>query len=72
MTLKEYLDKRPIINRAELARLMWPEKKGASVRLSHKLNETLTKLGSKHRITKDDQERAKEILQQLGHDASEL
>lgn len=71
MTLKEYLDKNPIINKAELARLMWPDVKSASSRLNNKLKEVMSG-NSIQRITEKDQASAKVILQQLGHDASEL
>lgn len=71
MTLKEYLEKHPIINKAELARLMWPNVKGSAVRLNNKLKEVVSG-NSIQRITERDQAIAKQILKKLGHDAEEL
>lgn len=66
MDLKQFLDNNPLINQAELARLMWPENlKTARSRLSNKLNNA--KAGSgKQRITDDDLKLAREALIKLG------
>lgn len=66
MDLKQFLDTNPLINQAELARMMWPDKqKTAKTRLSNKLNEVKMK-NSKQRITDDDLELAKTALRNLG------
>jgi len=66
MDLKQFLDANPLINQAELARLMWPDNlKTARSRLSNKLNNA--KAGSgKQRITDDDLKLAKDALVKLG------
>lgn len=66
MDLKQFLDANPLVNQAELARLMWPDnQKTARSRLSNKLNEV--KMGnSKQRITEADLTLAKDALVKLG------
>ena len=48
MTIKEILST-GLINKAELARKLWPTKKGTSSRLEHKIAET-----NKQRLTEKD------------------
>ena len=50
----------PIINKAALARTMWPEVKDAKVRLAHKIAGT-----SKQRITEKDEQAIIQIIQDL-------
>ncbi|MDE5516405.1 hypothetical protein KRE49_11710 [Elizabethkingia meningoseptica] len=61
MTVKELLEKHPLLTHAELARLMYPENKYARSRLSNKLNEKTAGSGSQ-RITEKDIEIVKEVL----------
>lgn len=66
MDLKQFLEANPLINQAELARLMWPNNvKTAKTRLSNKLNEVKMK-NSKQRITPADLQLAKDALVKLG------
>ncbi|MGC4130486.1 MAG: hypothetical protein QM564_13260 [Bergeyella sp.] len=66
MTLKEFLEENPIINRAELARAMYPNNKSASTKLAHKLAENISGTG-KQRILESDEKIAKEELEKLLH-----
>ncbi|MDV3749687.1 hypothetical protein CMU21_17805 [Elizabethkingia anophelis] len=61
MTVKELLEKHPLLTHSELARLMYPENKYARSRLSNKLNEKTAGSGSQ-RITEKDIELIKVIL----------
>lgn len=64
MKLKEFLQQNPIIDKSNLARLMWPENKSANSKLHNKLNENTSGNG-KQRMTEKDNERAKEVLFKL-------
>ena len=64
MDLKKFLEDNPIINKAILARMMWPDNKSANTKLNNKLAENMVGTG-KQRITEKDYERAKEVLKQL-------
>lgn len=73
MTLKEFLEKNPIINPSALARLLWPHltAKEASKRMSAKKREA--KNGkSKQRIIEDETLRSIEILQKLSENIQEF
>lgn len=61
MTVKELLEKHPLLTHSELARLMYPENKYARSRLSNKLNEKIAGSGAQ-RITEKDIEIVKEVL----------
>lgn len=67
MDLKEFLLNNPLINQAELARTMWPDKKATNIKLANKL---ANRQGQ--RITPDDQKLAFDALQELGVNISEL
>lgn len=71
MTLKQYLDKNPLLTIAELARLMYPDVKTSRSRLTNKLNGN-----AGQRITTRDIELAKGVLtdhiNSLKSDLSEL
>jgi len=71
MRLKEFLDNNPIIDKAQLAKLMWPENKSARSKLSNKLNENIAGSG-KQRITDKDFEAAKSVLKKLADDILKL
>lgn len=64
MDLKTFLDENPIITKAELARLMWPDSKNARIKLGNKLAGTQNKSGVQ-RVTEDDEARAKEVLKEV-------
>lgn len=67
MDLKDFLDGEPMLNRAELARRLWPHIKNPKIKLHMKLSETATgSSGSKQRITEKDQREAKRIIGELG------
>lgn len=46
MTVKELLEKHPLLTIAELARLMYPENKSARSKLTNKLNENIVGSGN--------------------------
>lgn len=71
MDLKEFLDKHPIIDKAQLAKLMWPENKSARSKLTNKLNENVVGTG-KQRVTEKDFELAKEVLNKLSDEIKKL
>ena len=71
MTLKDFLAKHPIINKAELARQMWPGKVGSPSRLNLKLNRIKTPTGY-HRITEKDLQEVKQILMKVIEDIDKL
>jgi hypothetical protein len=64
MDLKQFLEDNPIITKAELARLMWPDSKNARIKLGNKLAGTQNKSGVQ-RVTEDDESRAKEVLKEV-------
>ncbi|HAE68384.1 MAG TPA: hypothetical protein DCG77_14525 [Sphingobacterium sp.] len=64
MDLKTFLDENPIITKAELARLMWPDSKNARIKLGNKLAGTQNKSGVQ-RVTEDDEAKAKEVLKEV-------
>lgn len=64
MDLKTFLDENPIITKAELARLMWPDNKNARIKLGNKLAGTQNKSGVQ-RVTEDDESIAKRELRCL-------
>lgn len=64
MDLKTFLDENPIITKAELARLIWPDNKNARIKLGNKLAGTQNKSGVQ-RVTEDDEARAKEVLREV-------
>ncbi|WP_051230792.1 hypothetical protein [Epilithonimonas caeni] len=66
MTLKEFLEHNPIINNAQLARLMYPNNKYPNTKLASKLAENLSGSG-KQRITEADEKLAKQELEKLVH-----
>lgn len=66
MTLKEFLEQNPIINNAQLAKLMYPINKSANTKLANKLAENLSGTG-KQRITDADEKLAKQELEKLVH-----
>ncbi|GEN66286.1 hypothetical protein [Chryseobacterium rhizosphaerae] len=67
MKLKEFLERNPTINTAQLARKMWPDNKSAPSKLTNKLNENIAG-DSKQRITEKDLENAKAVLKELADD----
>jgi len=67
MDLKQFLKDNPMINQAQLANAMWPDKKGSNIKLSHKLSNT-----QGQRITPKDEQLAIEALQQLGVNIASL
>jgi len=67
MDLKQFLIEHPLINQAELSRLMWPGKKASNIKLANKL---ANRQGQ--RITIEDEENAITILKALGVDTSKL
>lgn len=71
MTLKDFLEENPIVDKSQLAKLMWPENKSARSKLSNKLNENIVGTG-KQRITEKDFENAKAVLKQLAEDILKL
>lgn len=64
MDLKTFLEKNNIINKAELASLMWPENKNGRIKLHNKLNEIKAGSGTQ-RLTEKDLALAKEVLKKL-------
>ena len=58
MKLKEFLEQNPIINNAQLARLMYPYNKSANTKLANKLAENISGSG-RQRVTEADEEIAK-------------
>ena len=67
MDLKQFLKDNPLINHAELARLMWPGKAATNIRLANKL---ANKQGQ--RITPKDEEAAILALNKLGVNISQF
>lgn len=63
-SLKEFLDSEPMLDKAELARQMFPGRKQPRAILNNKLAEAPTNTGRK-RITEKDQENANEVLKVL-------
>jgi hypothetical protein len=61
MELKKFLEDNPIITKAELARLMWPDNKSPNIKLGNKLTGSSSPTG-KQRVTEKDEQRAKEVL----------
>lgn len=59
MTIKELLDT-GLVNKAELARRLWPNDKAAPIRLSQKLSET-----NGQRLLPDEEIRIGEILENI-------
>ncbi|MVW92430.1 hypothetical protein FCL53_10685 [Elizabethkingia meningoseptica] len=68
MTVKELLEKHPLLTSAELARLMYPENKSARSKLVNKLNENKVGTGIQ-RITDKDLEL---VIKILGKHADDL
>lgn len=66
MNLKEFLEINPIINKSQLAQLMWIDNKSAKSKLYNKLSEKTVGSG-KQRITENDEEVAKKELEKLAH-----
>lgn len=64
MKLKQFLEANPIIDKSQLAKLMWPENKSARSKLNNKLNENIAGNG-KQRITEKDTAQAKKVLKEL-------
>lgn len=63
MNLKEFLTENKIINRTELAEMMWPGNRSAKTKLSNKLNEAKRSEGAvPFKMMPDDEQRAKEVL----------
>ena len=58
MTIKELLDT-GLVNKAELARRLWPGDKAAPIRLSQKLSET-----NGQRLLHDEEIKIREILKE--------
>lgn len=71
MDLKKFLEDNPIIDKAQLSKLMWPENKSARSKLSNKLNENVAGSG-KQRITDKDYQNAKQVLQKLAEEIMKL
>lgn len=71
MKLQKFLEENPIINKAELARRMFPDRKYATGMFNNKLKENHAG-NSKQRITEQDFERAKEILNELSSNIDKL
>ncbi|MBB4807438.1 hypothetical protein HNP38_002744 [Chryseobacterium defluvii] len=67
MKLKEFLERNPIINSAQLAKEMWSDNKSAPSKLTNKLNENIVGNG-KQRITEKDMEMAEVVLKKLADD----
>lgn len=67
MDLKQFLDDNPLVNQAELSRLMWPGKNATNIKLANKL---ANRAGQ--RITPADEQLAIEALQKLGVNISKL
>lgn len=61
MELKKFLEENPVIQKMELANLMYPNTKSARTKLSNKLNEKIVGSG-KQRILPKDIEDAKRAL----------
>lgn len=64
MKLKEFLESNPIINNAQLAKLMYPNIKSANTKLANKLAENVSGSG-KQRITDKDLKEAISVLDDL-------
>ena len=66
MTLKEFLEENPIINKSQLGKSMYPNISSGANKLAHKLAETVSKTG-KQRILDSDDKLAKKELEELVH-----
>ncbi|ATC35586.1 hypothetical protein [Elizabethkingia anophelis] len=62
MTVKELLEKHPLLTIAELARLIYPENKSSRSKLTNKINENIVGTG-KQRITDKDIDLIKMVLE---------
>lgn len=71
MTLKQFLDAHPIIDKAALSIQMWPDIKSPKSKLYNKLSETASGTG-KQRVTDKDFENAKAVLKKLAEDILKL
>lgn len=71
MDLKQFLEQNPLINKAELARRMWPDNKSAATKLANKLSENTVGSG-KQRVTENDMMEAKRILTELSQKIQQL
>lgn len=71
MTLKEFLNANPIVDKSSLAKLMWPENKSAKSKLYNKLSENIVGTG-KQRVTEKDFEDAKTVLRKLADEIYKL
>ena len=67
MDLKQFLIDNPVINQAELARMMWPDTKATNIKLANKLANR-----ANQRITPKDETLALEALKKLGHNINSL
>lgn len=67
MDLNKFLTENPIITKAELARLMWPDKKATNIKLANKLANR-----NGQRITPDDQKLAINVLTLLTDNIEDL
>lgn len=67
MDLKEFLKNNPLVKQAELARLMWPDKKHTATKLANKLSGA-----NNQRITPEDESLALKALKVLCVNISEL
>lgn len=63
MDLNKFLEENPLLNKAELARKMFPNSKQASSMLNQKLKEYTAGTG-KQRITDKDTDQAKKVLKE--------
>ncbi|MGJ1290356.1 hypothetical protein [Sphingobacterium multivorum] len=70
MDLKEFLKNNPIINKAELARQMWPGTNTPNIKLSNKMAGSESGTG-KQRITEADEKAAKDALLELSRKIAE-
>lgn len=61
MNLEKFLSDNPIINKAELARQMWPGHKSANIKLGNKIAGSASDTG-RQRVTEKDEELAKKSL----------
>lgn len=71
MDLKEFLDNNPIIDKAQLAKAMWPNNKSPRSKLNNKLKEVVSGSG-KQRVTEKDVEDAKAVLNKLCEEIKKL
>ena len=67
MDLKQFLIDNPVINQAELARMMWPDKKATNIKLANKLANR-----ANQRITPKDETLALQALKKLGYNIEQL